>query len=63
MEHQKLWIRLRRITRRAPRQRDPRGNLDTHIKTNLQISGQWLPNKEGEREKNEGEYQDTYSRY
>jgi hypothetical protein len=49
-------------TRRAPRQRDPRGNLDTHIQTNLQISGQRLPNKEEEREKNEGEYQGTNSR-
>jgi hypothetical protein len=49
-------------TRRAPRQQDPRGNPDTHIQTNLQISGQRLPNKEGEREKNEGEYQGTYSR-
>jgi hypothetical protein len=38
-------------TRRTPHQRDPRGNLDTHIETNLQISGQRLPNKKGEKEK------------
>jgi hypothetical protein len=36
-------------TRHTPHRHDPRGNPDTHIQTNLQISGQRLPKREKER--------------